>query len=420
MQEQRSPFIVFKYRDYRYTWIGFFLSQIGSEMMLVAVNWRIYELTHSPLSLGIIGAARFIPMMLIAPIAGLAADMISRKKLIFFSQCVLALSSVFLFILSVFGTESPFYIYALVAAYSGALAFSGPAKQSIIPHLVPRIHFMKAVGLNSLLWQLAVIIGPTIAGFIIGYGGVTTIFIISTFLYLIVPFVLFMIKPIALHPQKPEFGIRAIRQGFGFVRRTPLIWSTMFLDFFATFFASSATLMPIFAKDILKVGPYGLGILYAAPSVGAVFAGLFFSSLHNVKNQGKILLVAVFLYGVSTILFGLSTHFILSLFFLSCAGASDAISSIIRNTIRQMITPDNLRGRMVSVNMIFYQGGPQLGEVEAGLAATVFGTSLSVIFGGVGTIAATIIMAIIVPSLSRYDTHESFATQDMQIKTGKM
>ena len=406
MDKKVSPFIVFRYPDYAYVWWGIFISQIGAEMMIIALNWQVYLLTQSPLSLGLMGVARFLPMLACSLVAGLVADIVNRKKLIFVVQVILILVAFTLAALTFTHTIQPIMIYVLVAIYASAHAFGMPARQSIVPHLVPREHFMRAVTLNSLIWQAASIIGPSIGGFIIGFWGVGYIYIFAVFSFFAVNLAMLLIKHIPKNDHPTEFNFKSVRTGISFVRRTPLIWSTMFLDFFATFFASSMTLMPIFAKDILNVGPQGLGILYAAPALGSVIFGLLFSSLHKVYNQGKILLTSVIIYGISTALFGVSKIFIFSLLCLFVSGAADSVSSIIRNTVRQLNTPDYLRGRMTSINMIFYMGGPQLGEVEAGIAATLMGTPWSVVFGGAGTIVAALVMAKIVPSLVRYSHHE--------------
>lgn len=183
----------------------------------------------------------------------------------------------------------------------------------------------------------------------------------------------------------------------------------MILDFFATFFSSATVLLPAFAKDILAVGPKGLGLLYAAPSVGGIVAGLIVSSFHNLKNQGKILLSAVFVYGLATILFGISRSFYLSLLFLGLTGVGDVVSTVIRNTIRHSTTPDYIRGRMTSINMLFFMGGPQLGEVEAGILAAAIGTPLSVVVGGIGTIIATALITVLIPKLRKYQGDEVLA-----------
>jgi MFS family permease len=201
---------------------------------------------------------------------------------------------------------------------------------------------------------------------------------------------------------RPQFNFKAIKEGIDFVFKTPLIYSSMFIDFIATFFASASTLMPIFAVDIFKVGPKELGFLYAAPSIGAITAGIIFPFLARIKHKGKLLIYAVCFYGLNIILFALSRNFYLSLLFIGLSGSGDMISAVIRNVIRQMNTPDHLRGRMISINMMFYAGGPQLGEMEAGIAANWLGTPLSVVFGGIATIITTIYIAIKTPQLWNY------------------
>jgi MFS family permease len=203
--------------------------------------------------------------------------------------------------------------------------------------------------------------------------------------------------------QSTRGKLESIKDGIRFVKNSSLIWSSMILDFFATFFSSGMTLMPIFAKDILAVGPEGLGMLYAAPSIGGIIAALFFSSFKKVSKQGLILIISIVIYGLTTIVFGLSQSFILSLIMMAFVGAADMVSSIIRNTLRQMVTPDHLRGRMVSINMIFYLGGPQLGEVESGLLASLIGTPYTVVIGGIATIITTVFFTLRIPKLVKYE-----------------
>lgn len=208
------------------------------------------------------------------------------------------------------------------------------------------------------------------------------------------------------HGERPIISVQSIKEGLVFVKSKTMIWSTMILDFICTFFASATVLLPIFAKDILRVGPEGLGILYAASSIGAVTAGFVLAHMQIVKNQGKILLISVGVFGVATLLFGFSNYFLLSFIFLTLIGAGDSISAIIRGTIRQLVTPDHIRGRMSAINMIFFMGGPQLGEFEAGLVASLIGAPLSVATGGAATIVAVIIMAYAIPTLRKYQGHE--------------
>ncbi len=401
-----SPFAVLKHRDFRLLWIGLLISSIGTQMQIVAVIWHVYELTHSPYFLGLIGLSRFLPLLLFSPFAGIIADMVNRKKLMFIAQIIMTILALVLLITTATHTISPLLIFITLGLNSIASALDTPARQSLVPVIVPKKDLIKAIGLNTLMWQASIVIGPSIGGFLIAYFGVASIYFLNALSFMGVVVALILMGPIKqIISTSTSFSITSLREGFSFIKKSPLIWSTMVLDFFATFFSSATVLLPVFAKDILKVGPTGLGFLYAAPAFGAVFAGVIFSSFHEVKKQGKILLVSIIVYGVATVLFGLSRSFYLSLIFLGLTGVGDMISTIIRNTIRQINTPDYIRGRIIGINMIFFQGGPQLGEVEAGVAAGIMGTPLSVVFGGIGTLFITGIIAFLVPKLRRYQAH---------------
>ncbi len=407
MDSKISPFSALKFRDFRLLWIGLLISRIGSEMQVVAVNWQVYLLTGSALSLGLIGLSRFLPIILFSLLAGIVSDMFDRRKIMLFSQFLMIAVSLVLAVTTFTGNISPLLIYILIAGNSIASAFDTPARQSLTPSLLPQKYFMNGVSLNTIMWQSAIVIGPSIAGFIIAYLGVGSVYIINLLSFIAVIIALIMMKTSGkVEGKTAYFNLSSLVEGLTFVRKTPIIYSTMLLDFFATFFSSATVLLPIFAKDILAVGPQGLGFLYAAPSFGAIIAGVVFTSFGQLKNQGKILLISVLVYGLSTILFGLSKSFYLSLIFLFLVGAGDSVSTIIRNTIRQLTTPNHLRGRMVSINMLFFYGGPQLGEMEAGLAAAMFSAPISVVIGGVGTIFATAILTVLIPQLRKFHSNE--------------
>lgn len=400
---RRSLISLLKNRDYILLQIGIFISRTGSFMQDVAVNWQIYELTKSPLSLGIVGLAKFLPVLVFSMISGIAADAFNRKKIIFFVQFFSIINSLAFAFLTISGKITPMLIYIIVALESGFASFETPARQSMMPNLVKKEDFPLAVNINNLLYSSTNFIGPAISGFIIAYWGVKSIYLINSFSFFAVIIVLLMMRPIVkTFKEKPELSLKSITEGIKFVFNTPIIFSSMMIDFVATFFASASTLMPIFAVDILKVGPKGLGLLYAAPSIGAVLAGLVFPFVNRIKNKGRLLIFSVCFYGLNTIFFALSRNFYLSLFFIALSGAGDLTSAVIRNVIRQMNTPDHLRGRMTAVNMVFYTGGPQLGETEAGIAAHFMGTPLSVVFGGIATIIATIYIALKTPKLLNY------------------
>ena len=397
------PFSALRFRDFRLLYTGLLISRIGSEMQVVAVSWQIYILSGNPLSLGLIGLSRFLPVVLFSLIGGIAADRFDRRKVMMVSQIVMTCLSLMLAFTTRSGTITALFIYIMVAANSLAGVFDTPARQSVVPLLVPKKEFVNAVSLSSAIWNMAVVLGPSISGFIIAGIGIDKVYFINAFTFLISIITLLMMKKINKETSTiSSLSLSALTEGLRFVFKTPLIYSSMLLDFFATFFSSATVLLPVFAKDILMVGPQGLGILYAAPSLGAITGGLFVSTFPNIKNQGKLLIGSVFFYGAATFLFGFSRNFTVSLIFLYLTGLGDVISSIIRNTIRQLNTPDHLRGRMVAVNMVFFYGGPQLGEAEAGLLAALIGAPLSVAVGGVGTIVVTAVVAYLVPALRKY------------------
>lgn len=405
MTPKISPFITLKIPVFRNFLFGTFISEIGNQMQIVAVAWQVYELTRNPASLGLIGLANFLPILFFSLIGGLIADKLDRKKLLIVSQIALSLVALVLFVLTTTHLIHPWIIYFILILNSIAASFSLPARQAILPNLLPKKLFMNAVTLHSLQFQSAVLIGPAIAGFLIGGFGVASVYLFNVVSFLVFIGSIFLIKiPLNVKAESVEFSMASVLDGIKFVISAPILYSTMILDFLATFFGSATILMPVFAKEVLHVGPQGLGLLYSAPAIGALVAGVILSFFHHhqLNIQGKIIIISVILYGVSTVGFGLSNYFPLSIFFLMMVGFWDMISSVIRNTIRQLITPDHLRGRMISVTRIFFQGGPQLGDIEAGLLAAAVGGPISVVVGGLGTVIISSIVAILSPKLRNY------------------
>ena len=397
----------FKYKDFRLFWLGSLFSQMGDQMQIVAVSWQLYLLTHSAASLGLIGLCGLIPLLAFSLIGGVAADRVNRKKLMLVAQVMLSLIAFFLFFQTHSGNITPWMIYLSLIVVATINAFNLPTRQAVMPSLVPKEMYMNAISLNTLQFQSATIIGPAIAGFLIAVFGVGSIYLFNGLsFFILILAILKMTIPMIHSTKQASFSVASIFEGIKFVKDSPIISSTMMLDFLATFFGTANILMPVFAKDVLKVGAQGLGFLYAAPAVGGLIAGLFFSSKHKIKNQGKLMIGGVILYGLSTIMFGLSKSFYLSLFFLALTGVGDMISTIIRNTIRQLMTPDYIRGRMASVTMIFFQGGPKAGDMEAGFLASNIGGPFSVVLGGIGTVLITLLIAKKTPSLTNYRGNE--------------
>ncbi len=409
MTSNFSPFITLKIPVFRNFLFGTFISEIGNQMQIVAVAWQIYELTRNPASLGLIGLANFLPILFFSLVGGLIADKTDRKQLLILSHSILSVIAFILFFLSLAHLINPWIIYFILVLNSIASSFSSPARQAVLPNLVPKHHFMNAVSLHSLQYQSATMIGPAIAGFLIAGFGVGSVYLFNAISFLVFIVCVLTIRiPLNLKKEEIEFSVSSILDGIKFVASTPILYSTMILDFLATFFGTATILMPIFAKDILHVGPMGLGLLYSAPAIGAVGAGLILSFFHHhqLKNQGKIIIISVIFYGAATIGFGLSKILPLSIFFLIMVGFWDMVSSVIRNTIRQLITPDHLRGRMTSIMRIFFQGGPQLGEIEAGLLAAAVGGPVSMVIGGLGTVLITSALTYLSPKLRRYQGKE--------------
>jgi MFS family permease len=397
-----------KNRRFFYLWIGQLLSIAGTQMQIWALFWHIRTLTEEPIALGGIGLARILPIIIFSLIGGVIADSFNRTKILFFTQTSAALLALALGLLTQFGQITIWHIYLLTAIQAVAIAFDGPARQALVPNLVPAKDLPNAFSMTSIAWQTGSILGPALTGFTIAYGGQQAVYYINAISYLAVIIALILIGNVPQTKTDRIAGVSwsSIKEGVHFIVNKPIILSTMLLDFVATFFASANTLMPIIARDILKVGVVEYGWLSAAPSVGAVIAALVISQIHELRRQGPLFLGSVVIFGLATVIFGLSTSIVLAWGALAVTGAADSVSTIIRNTIRQLQTPDYLRGRMTSVNQIFFQGGPQLGEVEAGVVAQLFGAPFAIISGGIGCIVGMGLILRKWPRLLRYDGDE--------------
>lgn len=405
-----------KHRRFTYLWLGQLISIAGTQMQIWALFWHINQLDKNPIALGGIGAARILPIILFSLIGGALADSFNRRTIVFATQTSAALLALTLGLLTQFGHITIWHIYAITALQAVALAFDGPARQALVPNLVPAKDLPNAFSMTSIAFQTGSILGPALSGIVIATMKQEAVYYINAASYIAAIVALILIGDV---PQKItkalDISVASIKEGVQFIFGRPIILSTMLLDFVATFFASANTLMPIIAKDILNVGVVEYGWLSAAQSVGAVLAALVISQIHEIRKQGPIFLGAVALFGVATIWFGLTSSLVLAWCALTVIGAADSVSTIIRNTIRQLQTPDQIRGRMTSVNQIFFQGGPQLGEIEAGTVAQLFGAPFAIISGGVGCIAGMALILRKWPQLTKYNGDEpalSGATAD--------
>lgn len=418
--DQSKRLAALRYRDFRLLWSGEMVSTVGTQMEWFAINWHVFSLLQGQtinfnflgndvalgadaFGLGMLGLVRVIPIVLFALIGGMLADAINRRKLMLVTRTVALIVASTLAILTLTDQITVPLIYLLTALGASAAAFDSPARQSIVANLVDGKDLANAVSLNTLMFQVGGITGPALAGLLVANFNIGVVYGINAFTFLIAIIAIALIKHRSKVKMSSGIGWQSLVEGIRFTYGTRIIWGTMLLDFFATLFSSARTMLPIVAETVLGVGVGGYGLLATAQPIGSLIVGSVLALKRDIPKQGVVLLVSVGLYGVATALFGLSTNFALSYFLFALTGAGDTISTVIRGTLRQMMTPDHLRGRMVSVNMMFFMGGPQLGELEAGLIAAAFGAPVAIFTGGVATVVLTALVAWRYPSIRRYE-----------------
>jgi MFS family permease len=409
----RESLVALRHRNFRLIWFGLLLSFTGSFMQSAAILWHVSLLVapdRKGLALGLVGLVRVVPIVAFSLVSGVVADALNRRRLMLATQVGSTIVAVLLAALTFHGLSVVWPIYALAALSSAVGAFDLPARQALVPTLVPREHLPNAISLNTIMMQAASVAGPALGGLVIATAGVGWAYVANAVSFGGVILALLLMRDLPARAEKgigpgarDDVSLKAALEGLRFVFRSPLIRSTMLLDFFATFFSSATALLPMFAQDILQVGATGYGWLFAAPAVGALITSAAMIPLvDRIERRGPTLIWAVAGYGLATVLFGLSRSFWLTFACLALTGASDTVSMVIRNIVRQLETPDRLRGRMTGVNMVFFVGGPQLGELEAGAVANWLGAPLSVISGGVGCLLATAWVAATTPGLWKY------------------
>lgn len=404
--DRRSSVAALRHHDFRLMWTGQLVSMTGTQMQRVAIDWHVYLLTKSPLALGMLGLVRVVPIILCSLLGGVVADAVDRKHLILASQVAMLGSAGVLAWITATGLESIWPIYLLTALSSAAVAFEAPARQALLPALVPVEDFQNSVSLYLIVFHVAMVVGPTLAGLLLYAYSPALIYALNaaSFVAVIVAVLLMRAsgRVASEGEEKARVSFGALGEGLRFVWRTPIMVQTMTLDFIATFFGAANALLPIFAQEILGVGARGLGALASASAVGSVIAGLIIARLGVLRHQGRIVVGSIAVYGAATVAFGFSKVFWLSLLMLALVGAADTVSTVIRQTIRQLVTPDSLRGRTTSINMIFFMGGPQLGEMESGVVARLIGAPLAVVTGGIGCLIAVALTALTAKSLLIY------------------
>jgi Transmembrane secretion effector len=395
-----DPYTVLRNPNFRRFMMAGMTATIGNQMQSVAVGWELYERTGSPLALGFVGLAQVLPVLLLAIPSGHLADRHSRKGLIVGAHVILVVSAVGLAILSTErGPVGLAYVFLVMTGIGQAL--NRPARWSILPQVVPLERLLTAITWNSSAWQIAAMAGPALGGVVIAVAGPAACYLLnaSCSAVVIALTLTLRLRPVVRDAQPVSW--QSILAGFRFVLSTDLILATITLDLLAVFLGGAVALLPVFARDILQIGPSGLGWLRAAPSIGSFFMALLLAHRPPMRQAGKSLLWAVAGFGVATIVFGLSRNPYLSFVMLLLTGSLDNISVVVRQTLVQMLTPDAMRGRVSAVNAIFVASSNELGEFESGVAARVFGTVASVVLGGVGTVLVVLAVAAIWPGVAR-------------------
>ena len=401
---RHDPYVALRHRDFRWYILSLFSMTLGSQLQAVVVGWQVYSITHDPLALGLIGLAEALPFIAVALPAGYVADRWNRRTIAVCALAVLALCSVGLLALSAADGMlarvgvAPIYVVIFVSGIARSLL--QPARQALSSELVPRAELENAIAWRSSSWQTAAVAGPALGGLLYGFAGPVVAYSVGAVLMACALVGMLALRYEAgAHTLGRESIVRDLLQGLTFVWGQPLILGALSLDLFSVFLGGAEALLPVFASEILHVGPQGLGILRAAPAFGAVTMGIFLAHRPPIARAGRTLLGAVGVFAVAIIGFGLSTSFWLSLVLLGVSGMADSISVVIRSTLLQLLTPARMLGRVSAVNSVFVGSSNELGAFESGVSARLFGTVPAVVLGGVAALVVVGVTARVVPAL---------------------
>jgi len=403
---RHDPYAALRIPNFRWFVGSLMAMTVATQIQAVVVGWQIYDLTHDPLSLGLIGLAEAVPFVAVALFAGHVADRMNRLRISLAALAALFLCSVALLGFSlrpgVITAERVWPIYLVIFLSGIARSFLQPARSALGAELVPRDLYPNAVTWRSSSWQLATVVGPAIGGLVYGFGSATAAYGVDAAIMAAGLIALAWMQ----HPPRPaapptEPFMESLTTGIRFVRGQPVILGALSLDLFSVLFGGAVALLPVFAAEILYVGPEGLGVLRAAPAVGAVVMSLVLAHLPPLRRAGRALLIGVAVFGLSIIGFGLSRNFLLSIALLAASGMADTVSVVIRSTLLQVLTPDHLLGRVSSVNAIFIGSSNEIGAFESGTAARLLGAVPAVVLGGIATLVVVAVTAVKVPGLRR-------------------
>lgn len=391
-------FAAFRHRPFTFYFIARFLSTFGLQIISVAVGWQIYDLTRDPFDLGLVGLIQFLPALVLILLTGAAADRYRRRTIMMICEIIIGLCAGALVYFAWQGLTSPLPIFAVLLVIGIARAFFAPASQSLAPNLVPARDLPNAIAWNSTSWQTANIVGPVAGGLLYGVG-VTVPYATAVCFFTLATLFIAMVPPPAQRARGQAQSWGTLLAGMSYVRNQKIVLGAISLDMFAVLLGGAVALMPVFARDVLELGPTGLGWLRAAPGIGAITMAIYLASYPVRRQAGAAMFIAVAIFGAATVVFGLSKSPLLSICALIVMGASDMISVYVRQSLVQLWTPDELRGRVSAVNMVFVGASNELGEFRAGTMAALIGPVAAVVIGGAGTLAVAAAWSIGFPAL---------------------
>jgi MFS family permease len=397
----------FGHRGFRLYQAARLLSVVGTQMQSVAIGWQIYAVTGRPMDLAWVGLAQFLPAVSLSLVTGHVADRVERRRILVVCHGAMAVLSAVLVVLARGDAAHVVPIYAVLVGIGTARAFQGPAGQSFVPSLVPAEHFPNAVAWSSSLWQVATVLGPVLGGFAYAAAGPSNVYAIAAACSLGASVFVATIERGAAPARTADRS--SVLAGVRYVRSNPIVLGAISLDLFAVLFGGATALLPVYARDILSLGPWALGVLRGAPAAGAAVTGVLLARWPIDGRAGRKMLACVALFGVATVVFGLSRSFVLSMLALVVVGAADMVSVVVRSALVQLATPDAMRGRVSAVNMVFIGASNELGEFESGVTAQWLGAVPSVVLGGLATMVVVAVWAASFPKLRRVDRLQDVA-----------
>jgi len=393
-------FAAFRHSSFSRYWAARFLTTFATQVVSVAVGWQIYDLTRDPFDLGLVGIIQFAPSLLLVLVTGSVADRFGRRLIMALAAFLEALCALSILLLTLRGLTGVSEVFAILFVFGIARAFFAPASASLVANLVPAEDFANAVAWNSSAWQTATIVGPVAGGLLYGLSAEAA-YTVAMVLMLAAGVIILTIPKPTQHSETEKTSLETIFAGFRYIWSEKIVLGAISLDLFAVLLSGAVALLPVYARDILELGPWGLGLLRAAPGIGAIMVAVWLTS-HPIRDHaGLVMLFFVAMFGVFTIVFGVSTIPWLSIFALAMLGATDMISVYVRETLIHLWTPDRVRGRVNAVNMVFVGASNELGEFRAGTMAALIGTVPAVVFGGVGAIAVAGLWAVLFPALRK-------------------